>query len=566
MAKARKKPSIPCLEKSPTGIQGLDEITGGGLPRGRPTLVCGSAGCGKTLLAMEFLVRGITAYDEPGVFISFEETEAELAANVASLGWDLTALSAENRLAVEYVHIERSEIEETGDYNLDGLFIRIEAAVAAVGARRIAIDTLEALFGGFTSDLIMRAEIRRLFRWLKERGLTAIITGEPGEGSMTRHGLEEYVSDCVIELGHRMQEQVATRRLRIVKYRGASHGTNEYPFLIESDGISILPVTSLGLNYAVTTERISTGIDRLDTMLGGKGYYRGASVLVSGTAGTGKSSIAAAFADAVCRRGERALYLSFEEAPAQIIRNMAAIGIQLDAWVEKGLLRFRSERTMAYGLEMHLALLHREIMDFQPRVVIIDPISNLGISATEVEIKGMLSRVIDFLKMRRITALLTDLTHGGAALEATQSAISSLMDSWILLRDIEIQGERNRGLYVLKSRGMPHSNQIREFVITDQGLDLLDVYVGPAGVLTGTARMTREAQETSEQALHGQEISRSKRALEHKRKALEARITQLRAEFEGEAEDLKKAIEEAESRQEAVARQRKEMARVRGKD
>jgi circadian clock protein KaiC len=562
----KKNHVIPQLAKSPTGIQGLDEITGGGLPRGRPTLVCGSAGSGKTLMAMEFIVRGATMYDEPGVFISFEESEDDLKENVASFGWDLSALSERQKLVVQYIHIDRSEIEETGEYTLDGLFIMLQDAIASVGAKRIAIDTLEVLFSGFTSHLIMRAEIRRLFRWLKEKGLTAVITGEPGHETMTRYGLEEYVSDCVIELNHRIHEEMATRRMRIVKYRGSSHGTNEYPFLIEENGISILPVTSIGLNYQVSSERISTGIERLDTMLTGKGYYRAASILVSGTAGTGKSSIAASFVNAACARGEKALYLSFEEPQDQIVRNMRSIGIHLESWVKRDLLRFRAERAATFGLEMHLALLHREVNLFDPQVVVIDPISNLGTSATDVEIKGMLSRVIDFLKMQKITTLFTDLTRGGNALEATESAVSSIMDTWILLRDIESQGERNRGLYVLKSRGMAHSNQIREFLITEKGLDLLDVYVGPGGVLTGTARITREEEETAEEVIREQEILRTKRELERKRDRLENRIAELRGEFEAEEDELNRLIHESESRQMAFKKNRERLAKMRGKD
>jgi circadian clock protein KaiC len=485
---------------------------------------------------------------------------------VASLGWDLTKLSEQKKLATEYIYIERSEIEETGEYNLEGLFIRLQGAIDSIGAKRIALDTMEALFGGFTNKLIMRAEIRRLFRWLKEKGLTAIITGEPGDETMTRHGLEEYVSDCVIQLGHRIHEQVATRRIRIAKYRGSSHGTNEYPFLIDESGISILPITSIGLDYYVTTERISTGVQRLDAMLGGKGYYRGTSILVSGTAGTGKSSLAVCFAEAACRRGERALYIAFEEAPKQIIRNMRSIGIQLEPWVKNGLLKFRSGRSTTFGLEMHLAVLQKEISEFKPKVVVIDPISNLSFAATLYEIKVMLSRLIDFLKMNQVTVIFTDLTPGGSALEATMSAISTLMDTWILLRDIESQGERNRGIYVLKSRGMSHSNQIREFMITDKGLDLVDVYVGPGGVLTGTARMSREAEEKAAMHNRDKEIRHKKRELERNRKALEARIAALRAEFEGEEEDLDKFVKEAQSKEKVFQEDREKMASARGKD
>ena len=434
------------------------------------------------------------------------------------------------------------------------------------GAKRIVLDTVEALFGGFTNDMIMRAEIRRLFRWLKEKDLTAIITGEPGDATITRHGLEEYVSDCVIVLNNIINKQVATRRIRIVKYRGSSHGADEYPFLIDENGISILPLTSLGLDYPVTTKRISTGIERLDMMLEGKGYYRNTSILISGMAGTGKSSIAASFAESACRRGERALYFSFEEAPKQIIRNMRSIGIILEPWVKKGLLKFKTARSTTFGLEMHLAVIHKEVNDFEPNVVVIDTISNLGSSAGEQEIKGLMSRMIDFMKMRKITALFTDLTHGGASPEATESNISSLMDTWVLIRDIESQGERNRGIFVIKSRGMAHSNQIREFVLTDNGIDLIDVYVGPSEVLTGTARMTRDAEEKANRLLRDQEVLFKRRVLENKRKAFEAQMEKLRAEFMTEEEALKKSIAEAKLRDEAVQEDRNRMGKTRGRD
>ena len=504
--------------KTPTGIPGLDEITGGGLPKGRPTLVCGAAGCGKTLFAMEFLVRGATQYNEPGVFMSFEETAEELTKNVASLGFDLNRLAASKRLLIDHVRVERSEIEETGEYDLDGLFIRLGHAIDSIGAKRVVLDTVESLFAGLPNPLILRAELRRLFRWLKDKGMTAVITGEKGDNTFTRHGLEEYVSDCVIFLDHRVTDQLSTRRMRIVKYRGSTHGTNEYPFLIEEKGISVLPITSIGLNHPVSTQRISTGIPRLDTMLGGKGYYRGSSILLSGTAGTGKTSVAASFVDAACRRGERCVYFAFEESSAQIIRNMRSIGIDLEPWVTKGLLKFHAERPSVYGLETHLLTMHKAINEFKPAVVVIDPITNLISAGNPLDVKSMLTRLIDFLKMNQITALFTTLTSAGGPLEQSEVGISSLADTWLLLRDIEIGGERNRGLYILKSRGMAHSNQIREFLLTDQGIDLLDVYVGPSGVLTGSARLAQEAQEKGAEIAHQQEIELKKLNLESRTK------------------------------------------------
>ena len=485
------------LPKAPTGIAGLDEVTGGGLPLGRPTLVCGSAGCGKTLLSMEFLVRGATEFGEPGLFVAFEETAPELTQNVRSLGFDLDMLVDQKRLLLDHVRVERSEIEETGEYDLEGLFIRLGHAIDSIGAKRVVLDTLEVLFGGLSNQAILRSELRRMFRWLKDKGVTAIITGERGEGTLTRHGLEEYVSDCVIVLDHRVTDQLSTRRIRIVKYRGTTHGTNEYPFLINEDGISVLPITSLGLQHAASEERISTGVAGLDEMLGGTGVYRGSSVLISGTAGTGKSSLAAFFADAACRRGERSLYLSFEESSSQLVRNMRSIGLDLAPWVDKGLLRFHSSRPSAYGLEMHLATLHKLVSEFQPHIVVIDPITTFLKAGTSREAEGMLMRLIDFLKAGKITGVFTSLTGGGDAVESSQTAVSSMIDTWLLVRDLESDGERNRGLYVLKSRGMAHSNRVREFLLTDKGIRLVDVYFGPDGVLIGSKRIAAEGRPTN---------------------------------------------------------------------
>jgi len=470
--KMERSPNAATLPKARTGIEGLDEITGGGLPQGRPTLVCGGPGCGKTLLAMEFLVRGAMQYDEPGVFITFEETGEELAQNVRSLGFDLNALVADQKLAIDFVRVERNEIEETGEYDLEGLFLRLGYAVDSVGAKRIVLDTIESLFGGFTNEALLRSELRRLFRWLKDRGLTAVITGERGDGSLTRQGLEEYVSDCVILLDHRVTQQASTRRMRIVKYRGTTHGTNEYPFLIDEAGFSVLPLSGLQLDHAVSNERVSSGIPGLDTMLDGKGYYRGSSILVSGTAGTGKTSVAAHFAQETARRGERCLYLAFEESPHQLLRNMQSIGLNLEPFVKKGVLKVHSTRPTLHGLEMHLVQIHKMVAEFAPAAIIIDPVSNFVDSSTAIETQSMLLRLIDFLKSKQITALLTHLTSSGRAAEGTDIGISSLIDTWILVRDFETGDERTRGLYVLKSRGMPHSKQIREFLITSRGIEL----------------------------------------------------------------------------------------------
>lgn len=560
MKKTDSKILNKTLPKSPTGIQGFDEITGGGLPKGRPTLVCGGAGCGKTLFGIEFLVRGAMQFNEPGVLMSFEETSKELTVNVASLGFDLEDLIKNKRIVLDHVHIERSEIEETGEYDLEGLFIRLGHAIDTIGAKRVVLDTIESLFAGLPNQLILRAELRRLFHWLKVKGVTAVITGERGDETLTRQGLEEYVSDCVIMLDHRVTEQTSTRRLRIVKYRGSMHGTNEYPFLIDENGFSVLPVTSLGLKHIVSNERISSGIAELDEMLEGKGYYRGSTVLISGTAGVGKTSIAAHFAEAACKRGERVLYFCFEESPNQLMRNMLSIGIKLEPWVRKGLLQFQATRPTFYGLEMHLAVTHKLVNEFKPDIVILDPINTFVVGDKEFEIKTMLMRIVDFLKANQITALFTSLTSTDSNLESSDVGISSLIDTWLLLRDIELNGERNRGMYVLKSRGMANSNQIREFILTNHGVELRDVYVGASGVLTGSARIAQEALENAEVLTRKQDIERKKREIERKRKALEAQITTLHTNFELEESEAFKQIETEQEMIKRLEEDKMEMA------
>jgi circadian clock protein KaiC len=553
------------LGKCPSGIRGLDEITGGGLPAGRPTLVVGGPGCGKTMLAIEFLVRGATEYGDPGVFVAFEETPGDLAKNVASIGFDLGDLVARKQLVIDHIFIEPTEIEETGEYDLEGLFIRLGHAIDSIGAKRVALDTIEVLFSGFMDHTLIRAELRRLFRWLKEKGVTAVITGEAGETTFSRYGLEEYVADCVIALDNRVVNQIATRRLRIVKYRGSAHGMDEYPFLIDADGFSVIPVTSLALDHEVSSDRVSSGIARLDTMLGG-GYYRGSSILVSGIAGTGKTSVAASFANAACTRGERCLYFAFEESKGQMVRNMRSIGIDLDRWTEAGLLQFHASRPTIYGLEMHLAMMHKLVSEFQPEVVVIDPISNLMSVGSDLQVRSMLTRLIDFLKTNQITALFTDLTMGGVSVEGTEVRVSSIMDTWLLLGYVEEDAERNRVLNLLKSRGMAHSNQMREFVLSDDGIHLTDVYVGPEGVLTGAARLTQEAKINAAAMIRTQELDARTRAVKRKREVLEAKIAALRAEYECELEDLENAIEQEQKRQEMLEADREALAEHRRSD
>jgi circadian clock protein KaiC len=553
------------LPKALTGIKGLDEVTQGGLPRGRPSLVCGPAGCGKTLLAMEFLVRGITQFGEPGVFVAFEETRADLVANVASLGFDLAQLEADGKLVIDHVDVAAGEMMEAGDWDLEGLFIRLGASIDAVGATRVVIDTIETLFGAFKDAATLRAELRRLFLWLKDRGVTAVITGERGDGKLSRHGIEEYVSDCVIVLDHTVRDETSTRRLRVLKYRGSLHGTNEYPFLIGEHGISVQPITSLGLQHDVSSERVSTGVDRLDAMLDGKGPYRGSSVLVSGTAGTGKSTLAAQFCDAACARGERAIYFGFEESEAQIIRNMASVGISLAPWVKQGLLQFRCVRPSLLGPEAHLASMQSLVEEFVPTVVVVDPVSDLMGLGTARDVTAMVTREVDFLKVKGVTALFTS-AGPESEIEPSNHLIASLIDTWLHLRTLEGNGEHNRVLSVLKSRGMANSNQLREFLITNRGIELADVYVGPQGVLTGSARSAQEAKERTDGVARQQDLEQRRANLERQRQSVAAQVAVLWREFESEEEAVTRLLSQGTTGREEGAEQRLEQGRLRGSD
>jgi circadian clock protein KaiC len=548
------------ITKCPTGIRGLDQIMLGGLPRGRTTLVCGNAGCGKTMLGMEFLVQGVTQYEEPGVCLSFEETADELTSNVSSLGFDLRDLIAKKKLMVDYVYIEPSEIEETGDYDLEALFVRLGHAVDSVGAKRVLLDGVEALFAGLSSEAILRSELRRLFRWLKDRKLTAIVTGERGNEGLTRHGIEEYISDCVILLDNRLTDAVSTRRLRVIKYRGSVHGTNEYPFLIDSDGISVMPVTSLELRHRASVEQVSTGVSALDAMFGGKGIYRGSSVLITGTAGSGKTSLLSHYVDAACARGERCVFFTFEESPDEVIRNMRSIGIDLSRWVKKGLLQLHASRPTSLGLELHLIRLHRIVATFKPSSVVIDPMSAMLHSGTESETSLMLVRMIDFFKEKGITAVMTSLTSDASSAEHTEVDISSLIDTWILLRNLESGGERNRGLFVLKARGISHSNQIREFLLTGRGVELREVYLGGAGLVTGSSRVAQEAKDVAEMVVARQRIEKLASSLERKRRLLDAQMASLRMQLESEEQEAKQLIEQEKLRLNVLERDRDDIA------
>jgi circadian clock protein KaiC len=551
------------LAKAPTGIDGLDEITQGGLPKGRPTLIAGNAGCGKTLLAMEFLVKGITEYKENAVFVSFEESADDLIQNVASLGYDLKDLISKKKLRIDQIKVERSEIEETGEYDLEGLFIRLDYAINSVNAKRVVLDTIESLFSGFTDDSILRAELRRLFEWLKEKGVTAIITAERGDATLTRQGLEEYVSDCVILLDHRINEQISTRRLRIVKYRGSMHGTNEYPFLIDEDGISVMPITSIKLDHIVSSRRILSGIAELDAMLGG-GYYEGSNILLTGTAGTGKTNVATYFVNANCERGKKSLFIAFEESPDQIVRNAASIGLNIQQFIDKGLLKFESTRSTSQGLEMHLARFHKLIKTYKPSVVVVDPITNLITTGNSTEVRAMLSRMMDMFKSAGITAIFTSLTQGGVNLEQTDFGVSSFVDTWLLLRDYEINGERNKLMYVLKSRGTAHSNQVREFIINDKGITLNDVYSGPEGLLVGSARVAEEARMRNRELENGNLLLTRQKQLHYEYQVTEAEIKSMTARLKMQQQELKNLNSADKLSHEAVSSSKAAMRVARG--
>ena len=549
------------LPKAPTGIEGFDDITKGGLPAGRPTLVVGGPGSGKTLFAMEFLVNGASKFHEPGVFFSFEETENELAQNVASLGFDVKALEAKKMLAVEFVKVEAAEIVETGEYDLEGLFVRLGYSIDSIGAKRVVLDTIESIFSAFGNTLIIRSELRRLFQFLKEKGVTAVITGEKGNGILTRNGLEEYVSDAVIVLDNRVMGNIATRRMRIIKYRGSSHGSNEYPFLIDENGFSVLPLTAIGLNATASSERISTGIADLDVMMEGKGYYKGSTIMITGQAGVGKTSFGAEFVQEACRNGKKALFITFEESSSQIIRNMKAIGINLEPFINKGLLLIHADRPTSYGLEMHLVTIHKLVNDFKPDVLVLDPISSLMAIGEEVEVRSVLVRLVDYLKMNGVTTLFTDLKHSEKPDQS--SLISSLVDAWILLENVEANGENNRILRLVKSRGMAHSNQIREFHITNKGIDLIAPYVGPSGVLTGSARFAQEAKEVAEEASRAEEIALLKLNLEQQKKVLEANIKALQAEFDDKKAALQRKVQDEKRRKDSLENNRKHLRTLR---
>ncbi len=538
----------PALPKAPTGVCGLDEITRGGLPRGRSTLVTGGAGSGKTLLGLQFLVSGARDYREPGVLVTFEESAEKVSANVASLGFNLDALQRDRLLVVHSFRVDPAEVIETGEFDLDPLFLLIGDSIERIGAKRVVLDTVELLFGAFQDQVTVRAELGRLFRWLEDRDVTAIVTGERGDSALTRHGIEEYVSDCVIVLDHRIQEGISTRRLRVVKYRGSAHETNEYPFLISGHGFVMLPITSITLDYGAPEDRISTGVTRLDHMLAG-GLFRGSTLLLSGAAGTGKTTLAAHLVDSACARGERALLMLFEEAPDQVSRNMRSVGLDLGRWVDAGLLRIWAARPTAFGLETHLAILARLIEEFTPSVAVLDGIASLTQGASGSEVTSMVARQIDLLKAGGITAMATTLAHED---ETSTVGISSLVDTWLLLRNVESDGERNRLLFVLKSRGTAHSNQVREFVLTGHGVELVDVYVGPAGVLAGSARLAQEARERSAVVQQAEDLMRRRRELQHAIVASEARLAMLQEEIASDRAEIER-IDGHQQRQAADA-------------
>lgn len=554
---------IKRLAKCPTGIEGLDTLTNGGLPRNRLTLICGSAGSGKTSLGIEFLVQGIIKYDEPGLFITFEEKPQEIIENAASIGFDLEDLINKKKLFIEYIPVQEEEVMQSGDYTLEALFIRFEQVITSIAVKRVTLDTLDSIFASLGNTPVLRAEIYRLFNWLKQKNITSLVTSEAGITTLSRNGLEEYISDCVISLRTNIVSEVLTRFLRVVKYRGSKHGTNEYPFLITDIGINLFPITSNYLNNIVSTEFVSTGVKELDEMMDNKGYYRGSTVLVTGTAGTGKSSLAAVFSNSICQTGERCIYFTFEEMINQILRNMSSVNLNLQQWIDKDLLKFYAYRSPTYGLETHLLTIQNVIKEFKPHAVIIDPITNFDLIGTELEIKSMMTRLIDFLKAQQITALFTSLATTIDPREQTEIGISSLIDSWLVLQNLEQAGERTRGITILKSRGIAHSNQIREFIITSNGIKLEKIYVGPNGILTGSARLDQEEQEKLHLLLQEKETLRRKKLLEHKKALLEAKIMALKSEFDADVEEIESLIMKEEIQNKRILETRSAMAKRR---
>lgn len=558
---------IKRLAKCPTGIEGLDTLTNGGFPRNRLTLICGSAGSGKTSLGVEFLVQGIIKYNEPGLLITFEEKPQEIIENAASIGFDLEDLINKKKLFIEYIPVQE-EVMQSGDYTLEALFIRFEQVITSIAVKRVTLDTLDSIFASLGNTPVLRAEIYRLFNWLKQKNITSLVTSEAGINTLSRNGLEEYISDCVISLRTNIVSEVLTRFLRVVKYRGSKHGTNEYPFLITDLGINLFPITSNYLNNTVSTEFVSTGVKELDEMMDNKGYYRGSTVLVTGTAGTGKSSLAAVFSNSICQTGERCIYFTFEEMINQILRNMSSINLNLQQWIDKDLLKFYAYRSPAYGLETHLLTIQNVIKEFKPHAIIIDPITNFDLIGTELEIKSMMTRLIDFLKAQQITALFTSLATTINPKEQTEIGISSLIDSWLVLQNLEQSGERTRGITILKSRGIAHSNQIREFIITSNGIKLEKIYIGLNGILTGSARLDQQEQEKLKLLFQEKETLRCRKLLEHKKAILEAKIMALKSEFDADAEELESLIMKEEIQNKGILETRSNMAkrRINNKD
>ncbi|MBA3285861.1 MAG: circadian clock protein KaiC [Nitrosopumilus sp.] len=525
------------LKKCPTGIIGLDEITFGGLPKNRCTLICGGAGSGKSIFGIEFVIRGAEFYKEPGLFVAFEENEEELNQNITSLGFNIKELIDSNLLVLDYVHIDRAEFKEIGSYNLDGLFIRLSDSIDRFKIKRVVLDTIEVLFGNFTNEIILRSELQRLFRWFKEKNVTVVVTAEQGVNTFSRYGLEEYVADCVILLDNRMHQQISTRRLRVAKYRGSSHGNNEYPFIINDSGISIIAITSIKLDYPVSNKHVSSGIKQLDTMFGDKGFYSGSSILVSGAAGNGKTSIAASFSNGTCELGKKCFYFTLDESVDQIIRNMNSIGIDLSQWINKDLLRFHAINPYTAGLEAHLADIQRLTNEFNPSVVIIDPIANLKILGPLNEVQGILSILVNFFKNKQITTMFTSLVPEEKFGYVVEEGISNLMDTWVFLQYIHGEGERNRGISILKSRGMSHSNQLREVILSDKGIHLQNVYIGQDKVLAGSARLVQATKLEIENSNRESELKHRERQIEITRKSLEAQISALHETLEDAKEE-----------------------------
>ena len=559
MTKGKVKSSSDIVS---TGVKGLDDVLGGGIPQGHAMLLVGKPGTGKSILSMEYLLHGIELHKENGVYISFEESEKQIISNAASFGWKFEEMVKKNKLAISYIDMQPEQMRTVGDYDLSALILRVKGAIKKVNARRVVIDGINNLLSTFDDERIIRSDLLRLIREIKEVNATIFITGERGHDSWSKMGFEEYLADGLMHLDNRTDGNYQTREIQVVKCRGINHYTGKSPFIINSEGMSIRPLITADFDYKVLKSRVSTGIADIDNMLGGKGLYRGSTVYITGPSGAGKTSISSSFANGACSRGERALFLAFEESSDQIIRNMKSIGLSLDKWVNEKLLYFYTARATTNSLEGHLDNIMTMVREVEPTCVVLDPISAFRPIANENETKLMLIRLNDYLRARKITTVFTALSSDGEYSEHADVQLSSIADTWIVVRIMDYKGERNNVMQLMKSRGMSHSRQMKEMYFTGNGLKLQNVYQGPEGVLTGAARIGQEKYEKLKEARNVIEIDKNRKKIERKKSLLEASIEALKHEYEEELEALHAAIEEAEEQNSKIKETRKEIENI----